>query len=172
MAMSKNFGVLALILCMFGFVSIAQAGEPRLLRSYGDWDAYVFSENGHKVCYMASRPKKEEGNYTRRGDVYALITHRPGEGTKNVFSYITGYSYKAGSDVNMNVSGKKFSLFTQDDTAWAADAEGDKKIAAAIRSGSNMIVRGVSARGTKTKDSFGLKGSSAAYDRITQECAR
>ncbi len=170
--MAKGLSILAFMLSVLVFSSVAQAGEPRLLRSYGDWDAYVFSEDGHKVCYMAARPKKAEGDYTRRGDIYALITHRPGEGTKNVFSYITGYSYKAGSDVTVNVNGKQFNLFTQDDTAWAADAETDKDIADAVRAGSTMVVRGVSARGTKTKDTFGLKGSSAAYERITEECAR
>ena len=171
--MSRCFGFfLVIMFAALGFSVVAQAAEPRLLRSYGDWDAYIFSEGAHKVCYMASRPKKEEGNYTRRGDVYALITHRPGEGTKDVFSYITGYNYKAGSGVTVSVGDKKFVLFTQDSTAWAPDAQSDTAIAKAVRAGSKMIVQGVSSRGTKTKDTFGLKGSSAAYERITQECAR
>ena len=42
----------------------AQASEPRLIGTFGDWRAYTFMENGNKVCYMASQPQKAEGNYT------------------------------------------------------------------------------------------------------------
>ena len=148
----------------------AQASEPRLIGTYSDWSAYVFVEDGHKVCYMASQPKKAEGNYSRRGDIFALVTHRPAENTKDVFSYITGYSYKPGSDVKVSVNGQKFSLFTQDETAWAPDSQTDKAISVAIRKGSKLVVNGMSARGTTTKDTFSLRGSSAAHDAISQEC--
>ncbi|MCB1532781.1 MAG: hypothetical protein KDJ35_07920 [Alphaproteobacteria bacterium] len=167
--MLRKLGVVIGLLVFVGAVH-AQAAEPRLMGTYGDWMAYIFSENGNKVCYMASKPKKDEGNYSQRGDIFALITHRPAEGTKDVFSYITGYSYKAGSEVNIEVNGKRFVLFTQDDTAWTPDSDTDSRLAEAIRAGSDMIVRGTSSRGTATKDTFGLKGSSAAYDKITSEC--
>lgn len=148
----------------------AQAADPTLLGTYNDWSAYTFTENGNKVCYMASKPKKAEGNYTKRGDIFALITHRPAEGTRDVFSYITGYTYKSGGDVEVKIDGDTFALFTQDDTAWTPDANTDKKLSAAIRKGSKMVVHGVSSRGTKTTDTFGLSGSSKAYDKITTEC--
>ncbi len=147
-----------------------QAGEPRLIGSYSDWDAYVFYEGDSKVCYMASKPKKDEGDYSKRGEIYALVTHRPAEGTKNVFSYIAGYTYKTGSDASVEVNGQKFVLFTQDDTGWAPDAETDGRIVDSIRKGSDMVVRGTSSRGTSTKDTFSLKGSSSAHDKITEEC--
>lgn len=163
---------LYIAICMAGLLmaGAAEAGEPRLVASHGAWSAYVFTEDGNKVCYMASQPQKAEGNYSKRGEIFALVTHRPAEGSKDVFSFITGYSYKAGSDAIVKVNGKRFVLFTQDDTAWATDSETDKQIADAIRAGSDMIVEGVSSRGTQTKDTFSLKGSSAAYDVISKEC--
>lgn len=148
----------------------AYASKPRLMGTFGDWSTYVFTENGNKVCYMVSKPKTAVGNYTSRGDVYALITHRPSEKTLNVFSYITGYPYKAGSDVSIEVNGRTFKLFTQDDTAWAADSAADSALAEAIRSGSNMVVKGMSKRGTLTTDTFGLTGSSKAHQTISEEC--
>ena len=150
--------------------SLARAEEPRLTGTHDDWSTYVFIENGNKVCYMASQPKKAEGKYSKRGDVYALITHRPAEGSKNVFSYIAGYSYKAGSDVELTIDGQGFDLFTQDDTAWTPDAGTDNKLTQAIQSGSSMVVKGTSSRGTVTKDSFSLKGSGSAYAEISKEC--
>ncbi len=148
----------------------AQAGQPRFLQAYGDWDTYVFKEGDAEVCYMASRPKKDEGDYTRRGEIYAYITHRPAEDARDVFGYVTGYSYKPGSEVEVTVGGETMTLFTQDDKAWALDEAADEKIVGLIRKGSNMVVRGTSSRGTKTKDTFSLSGSTKAYQRISKEC--
>ena len=155
---------------VFCVVGQAHASEPRLIGTFGDWSAYSFTEGGKKVCYMASTPKKAEGDYTSRGDIFALITHRPGEGTKDVFSYITGYPYKPGSEVNVMIGGSRYALFTQDDTAWAPDAAADRQLSDAIQKGSSMIVKGTSKRGTLTTDTFGLSGSGKAYEAISKEC--
>lgn len=148
----------------------AQAAEPRLLGTHGAWSAYVFMENGNKVCYMAAKPQKAQGNYSSRGDIFTLITHRPAEGSKNVFSYSTGYSYKANSEATVTVGGRSFSLFTQDDMAWAPDSAQDNAITEAVRTGSSMVVKGTSSRGTLTTDTFSLSGSSKAYEAISTEC--
>jgi hypothetical protein len=169
--MRKVICLHAVLCCaLFGFTSAAKASDPKLIGTYGDWSAYVFMEDGNKVCYMASQPKKAEGNYSRRGDVFALVTNRPAEGSKNVFSYITGYAYKPGSDAAVTIDNQKFTLFTQDDTAWAPDAATDNKIVEALRKGSKLVVKGTSSRGTETTDSFGLSGSGAAHDAIEKEC--
>ncbi len=169
--MVRHLLILLSFLC-FSFVATgtAKASDPTLMGTFGDWAAYSFMENGNKVCYMASQPKTAVGNYTSRGDVFALITHRPAEKTKDVFSYITGYPYKAGSEVSISVNGRTFKLFTQDDTAWAADAGADAALSNAIRGGSKMEVKGTSKRGTLTTDTYGLSGSSKAYQTISEEC--
>ena len=148
----------------------AEASEPKLLSTHNAWSAYTFTENGNKVCYMASTPTKAEGDYSKRGEIYALVTHRPAENTQDVFSYITGYTYKQNSDVNVKIGSKKYTLFTQDDTAWAPDAETDEDLADSIRRGSTMVVTGTSSRGTETKDTFSLRGSAAAYKAISKAC--
>jgi hypothetical protein len=148
----------------------AHASEPKPIGKFGAWQAFTFMEDGQRVCYMASKPTDMKGKYNQRGDVFALITHRPGEGTKNVFSYITGYTYKPGSDTTVNIDGDKFLLFTQDDTAWAPDAETDNKLTDHIRKGSKMIVTGTSSRGTLTTDTFSLRGSTAAHNAISKAC--
>ena len=166
-----------IIFCLSVFAALllvaspdARAGEPRLVGTYGKWDAYVFTEGDGKVCYMSSRPEKSSGKYAKRGEVYALITHRPQERTKDVFSYIAGYTYKPGSEATLEVDKTKITLFTQDDTAWAPDSESDRKVSEAIRSGSKMVVKGQSSKGTSTTDSFSLSGSTKAYEKISKEC--
>ncbi|UJP06096.1 MAG: invasion associated locus B family protein [Nitrosomonas sp.] len=153
-----------------GLSHAALAAEPKLIGQHGDWTAYMFMENNNKVCYMVSQPKKAEGSYSKRGEVYALVTHRPAEKSKNVFSYIAGYPYKAGSEVTVLVNNQKFRLFTQDDSAWTPDEATDNKIAEAIKRGSSLVIKGVSGRGTETTDTFGLSGSGAAHKAISAEC--
>ena len=119
---------------------------------------------------MAGKPTKKEGNYKKRDDVYVLITHRPGEGSKNVFSYITGYTYKPTSDAIATIGKQSFALFTQNNTAWAPDAQTDNKLAKSIQGGSKMVVVGTSSRGTKTTDTFSLSGTTAAYKAISKAC--
>lgn len=157
-------------LALLAIVPSAEASEQKEIGTFGVWSAYVFEENGGKVCYMAAKPDKAEGKYSKRGDVVAMITHRPAEGTKNVFSYMSGYGYKKGSDVTMSIDSKKFTLFTQNDMAWAADAAADTNIAEAVKKGSKMVVSGVSGKGTQTKDTYSLSGSTKAYEAITKAC--
>ncbi len=160
----------AAITVSFFMAPVAHASGTKRIGTFGAWEAYEFVENGNKVCYMASEPEDAKGDYNKRGEVFAMVTHRPAEGTKDVFSYVTGYTYKSGSDVTVKVNGRSFGLFTQDDTAWAPDAATDGQIVEAIRKGSKMVVKGTSSRGTLTTDTFSLKGSGAAHDAITKAC--
>ena len=161
--------VLSVALIMSVTTTWAQA--PTKIGEYDDWSAYVFVEGAdNKVCYMVSQPRKEEGSYTQRGDVFALITHRPAENSRNVFSYIAGYSYKPESEVTVTIGNQNFILFTEGESAWAPDQATDNKLTDAIRRGNSFVVKGVSSRGTKTTDTFGLQGSSAAYKTISEEC--
>jgi hypothetical protein len=161
---------LLVLLAAYSGPAFAQATEQRSIGEFGVWNAYEFEENGNKVCYMAASPDKHEGKYSKRGDIVAMITHRPSEGTKSVFSYMAGYGYQKGSNVEISIDGKKFTLFTQNDMAWAADAVADANLADAIKKGSKMVVKGISGKGTDTKDSFSLKGSTKAFEAISKAC--
>lgn len=145
------------------------AETPKPIGSYGDWQALTYQENGKPVCYVFTEPAKKEGQYTSRGQVYALVTHRPADKKLNVFTIISGYTYKEDSDAILEIGDQKFTLFTQEGMAWAND-EDDPKIAEALKKGTGMVVHGTSARGTETIDTYSLKGFSKAYDAIGDAC--
>lgn len=161
---------LGLVLALAAVLPAGAEDTPMSLGTFGNWSAYSYAEGGKTVCFMATKPTKMLPAGAKRGDVYAMITHRPAENSTGVFSIVTGYTYKSGSDVQVTVGNQKFSLFTQGDTAWTRDEASDRALGAALRSGSNMSVAGTSARGTKTTDSYSLTGSSAAYQAISQKC--
>lgn len=152
-------------------VSAFASSVPVELGEYNDWTAYTYKEGKNMVCYMASTPKKDEGNYKKRGDIYAVITHRPADKSYNVVNFVAGYQYKNGSNVTVKIGTTTFhNLFTNEDNAWAPDAATDKKLIEAMKRGEKMIVEGVSSRGTKTKDTYSLAGFSKAYRAISAKC--
>lgn len=148
----------------------AGAADPKVLGSFKDWNAFTFEESGNTVCYISSQPQKTLPNNVRRGDIYVLVTHRPAEKTYDVVSFIVGYPLRKGSDATVEIDGKTFNLFTDGETAWARDAETDKAIAAAMRAGRDMVMKGVSQRGTRTTDTYSLIGVTDAYTAIGEAC--
>jgi invasion protein IalB len=161
--------ILALSL-FFSLPAVANT-VPTELGEFKDWTAYFYKEGKNTVCYMASTPKKDEGNYKTRGDIYAIVTHRPADKSYNVVNFVSGYPYKKGQKVVVKIGTTSFNnLFTSNDNAWAPDNETDKKLVDAMKRGERMIVEGVSARGTKTKDTYSLAGFSGAYKAISEKC--
>ena len=158
------------LLALFGNVLCANAAEQKLIGEYGDWLAYYYRDSAGPVCYMASTPKKDEGKYTKRGDIYVVVTHRPNEKSYDVVNVNAGYKYKPNSETEIKVGAQTFKLFVSDDKAWTMSAKDDKEIVAAMKRGSRMIVNGTSSKGTKTKDTYSLNGFTSAYKAISNKC--
>jgi len=148
----------------------AQAQSIERLGDFSDWSAFKYEENGAVVCFMASEPSKAEGNYTTRGKIHAMVTHRPAEKRTDEVSIQAGYPYKENAPVEVEVGTMKVRLFTQGDSAWAVDKDTDKKLVQAMIKGSTMVVQGTSSRGTNTKDTYSLSGFTRAYQAIGEAC--
>ncbi len=148
----------------------AGAAEAEVIDNFQDWTAFAETEGGKKVCYMASAPEKAEGKYRKRDDPYVLVTRRPAEKSVGVFSVRAGYTYKKGSEVEVNIDGQRFLLFTDAGRAWAYESKVDGVLVRAMKGGLTMIVAGISTRGTLTTDTYSLKGFTAAYNAITKAC--
>ncbi len=171
--MKKVFYIfICIVVCTFVAIPSYANGNGVLVGNYGAWSVYTFLEEGKKVCFMSGQPRKKEGNYKKRGDVFFFVTYWSGEGNKNVVSVSNGYSFKEGSAVTVSVGRKKFTLFTRDEMAWTENQKEDNALVSLIKKKSSLIVRGISSRGTKTKDTYSLKGSTAAWRAMNKECAK
>jgi hypothetical protein len=159
--------LLALLLLPLPAAAQTQATE---LGTHRSWSSYTYPESGSKVCFMASKPTKSLPAGARRGEIYAMVTHRPGQNSRGVVSFVAGYTFKSNSEVELTIGNQRFSLFTDGDTAWARDDTADRAILQAIRAGASMTVVGTSSRGTKTTDTYSLAGSSAALEAINKAC--
>ena len=147
-----------------------EAQDVTVIGTHGAWTAYSYQEDSGIVCYMASEPTKAEGNYTRRGDIFALVTHRPGESSVDVVSIMAGYPYQENSDVNVRIGSTVFDLFTYGERAWTRDVSSDKDMVSSMIRGSSMVVKGTSGRGTLTTDTYSLRGFTAAHKDISEAC--
>ena len=140
--------------------------DSEALGSFKSWTATKFSEQDRNSCMLWSQPEKSTGDYTRRGEVFMFVTHRPAESSFDKVSYETGYTYRKDSEVTVQIGNEQFKLFTDGTTAWTFSKTDDQALVKAMRAGSKMTVKGVSSRGTLTEDEFSLLGFSAAHRAI------
>ena len=171
MRLASRLILLVLTLGIFAGPVFAQS-DPKVIGEYRAWAALTLKEGGSNVCYMSSSPEKwtSEPKNVRRGDIYILVTHKQGRSVQDEVSIYTGYTYKKDSEVTLAIDGQDFDLFTDGDSAWARDAETDRKLVQAMVRGNKMVVRGTSSRGTLTIDTYSLSGFTAARNAINKAC--
>lgn len=155
--------------------ALAQASPTAgatLLGQYGDWGAYTASPGGKKVCFALAKPASSATNPPNRprDPAWLFVSTRPAEKVKEEVSVIIGYPLKPNSDASVEVGGASFAMYTQNDGAWIKNAAEEARLIEAMRKGADVTVKGESSRGTKTTDTFSLKGISQALDRSAQEC--
>jgi hypothetical protein len=143
-----------------------------LLGQYADWGAYTASPGGKKICFAIAKPQTSETNPPGRprNPAYMFISTRPAEKVTNEVSIIIGYPFKPASEATAAVGSSTFALYTQQDGAWIKNAAEEANMVNALRSGQTAVVKGVSARGTQSTDTFNLRGLAQALDRTGQEC--
>jgi hypothetical protein len=137
--------------------AFAQA-TPMLLVQSKDWSAVTANGAKGKVCYALSKPTKSEPANLKHGDVFFFISIR------------LGYPLKEGSKVNVDVDGKKYTLFTRADGAWLETPGDEAKLLADMKKGKKLSVAATSQRGSATSYAFSLAGLGGALDATAKEC--
>jgi Invasion associated locus B (IalB) protein len=148
--------------------------EPTLLGQYGTWGAYAATPNGKKVCFALAKPSSSKTNPPNRprDPAYAFVSTRPAEKVSNEVSVMIGYTLKPGSESTLEVGGASYAMYTQGDGLWIKNAAEEERMVEAMRKSADVVVKGVSTKGTETTDVFSLKGLSQALDRVAQDCKR
>ncbi|WP_426421963.1 invasion associated locus B family protein [Bradyrhizobium genosp. A] len=154
--------------------AVAGGAEPTLIGQFGTWGAYSATPNGKKVCFALAKPSSSKTNPPNRprDPAYAFVSTRPAEKVNNEVSVMIGYALKPGSESSVEVGGAAFAMYTQGDGLWIKNAAEEERMVEAMRKSADLVVKGVSAKGTETTDTFSLKGLAQALDRISQDCRR
>lgn len=153
---------------------VAGGAEPTLIGQFGTWGAYAATPNGKKVCFALAKPSSSKTNPPNRprDPAYAFVSTRPAEKVNNEVSVMIGYALKPGAESTVEVGGASFAMYTQGDGLWIKNAAEEERMVEAMRKSADLVVKGVSAKGTETTDTFSLKGLAQALDKIAHDCKR
>ena len=164
----------AMTLMTSGLATVALAQEStNRVATMTDWS--VFAEESPKECWGVSSPKETVNTRdgqpvsVRRGDILLFVTFRPGTGGGEV-SFSGGYPFAPGSTVNVNIDGSSYDMFSDGEWAWPATPEDDAALLAALKKGSTAVMSAKSGKGTETKDTFSLRGFTAAMEEAAGRC--
>ena len=161
----------AMAVGLLGVVQPAAAQSPKsLLDNPGNSGACTVKEDGGMACYIAGKPDDTAPDNVKHGAVWLLVTHRPYRQVENEVSIYIGYPLQKDSKVKVVIDGQTSEMISDGEIAWAPDASADLALTKAMRSGLDMVVRGVSARGTNTTDRYSLRGFTRAHGAINQAC--
>ena len=149
------------------FAKIANSQEFK--QSYDDWSVYNVEQDGQKLCYALSLPVDRSGNYNKRADPYVMITNIGGG--KDEFSVTSGYKYKKDISPKIIIGKNDYDLgVVEGEFAWFKTSEYDGIIVDKMKKGKAMTIKGTSAKGSYSGDTYSLKGFSAAHDEIHSLC--
>jgi invasion protein IalB len=165
--MMYRFFLLISLFLLPSLAALAQEADPSPLGKNGAWEAYEYKAGGRHLCYILSNP---EGGSDTRKPAFAFITHRPKQRQFDEVTLDMGYTLKPGSSVTLRMDNQEYRLSTDKQRAWADDVATDKKMVAAMQRGAQMEIEGVSADGKTRKETFSLKGFTASYRLIGDEC--
>jgi len=158
----------AALLAVMAVASSAFAQSPTRIEQFKAWGAYFYQGNPGKVCYVLTVPDPKQLMPAKvdHGDVFFLVTQRPGQNISYEPQAMLGYDLQTGSKVTVTVDAKQFIMFTKGRSAWLENAAEEPALVAAMRSGHAMSMGAVSKKGTKTGYVFSLSGISAALKKI------
>jgi hypothetical protein len=163
MFVRRSVAALAIILASSG---LAFAQSPTRIEQFKAWGAYSYKSNGGTVCYVLSVPTAKEPASVNHGDIFFVISQRPGQNISYEPQAMMGYPMKGDSKVNVTIDAKNFVMFVKDTSAWVENAAEEPALVAAMKGGSSMTVKATSARGTPTSYTYSLSGISAALQKI------
>lgn len=163
--LGRSLAVLTLIAAALPAMA---ADAPKRLGRTGAWEAYVYPENGGKVCYMAAQADRVQGGEKGRVGTVIAVTHRAK--SQGEVSLTAGYGFKKDSEAEIQIGGMKHSFMTSGKSAWAKDSKADLSIIAAMVKGRDVTVRAVPNKGGSVTDVVPLSGFSDALAAIDKAC--
>ncbi|HHG89124.1 MAG TPA: hypothetical protein ENJ90_01415 [Devosia sp.] len=159
----------ALLLSPTGLSSVV-AQEVEKLGTFQFWTAWKGSDANGLLCYVSSQPQQALPTNVNRDPIHFLVIDRKGLGTSNEVQTLVGYPLETDSTPEVSIDGRSYDMVVEGSAAWLASASEEGAFVAAMKAGSEMIVKARSQRGTDTTDTYSLLGVTAALNKINSDC--
>jgi invasion protein IalB len=174
-AIVKRAAGAAMVAATMG-ASAAATQEVEAVGVHNAWSVYQVGAGAQRICWIRAAPSRQDARRSgqrvsvNRGETFLTVAARPGDGVRNEVSTQIGYTFRAGSEVRVDIGSNRFTMFTDGDKAWPNAPADDDRIVDAMRRGAEAVLTGVSSRGTTTIDTYSLIGFTAALDQAQGLC--
>jgi hypothetical protein len=152
----------------------ASADPANLLGVFRNWSAYSTGSGSAMTCYAMSSPRASQPKGAKRNQIYLMISDWPGRKIKAEPEIVPGYEYKANAPVTLGVGPDKFTFFSRNDaksgSAWLSSLNDGSHLLDAMSHGVLAQATGISAKGTRTVDTYSLAGFGDAIAKIHAVC--
>ncbi|MDM8335218.1 invasion associated locus B family protein [Wolbachia pipientis] len=148
--------------------ALASVSDVQLKEKYKDWLVYTALEDGEKVCYIVSYPKKKSEHYTADRKPYVMVSYVDKKADE--VSVTSGFQYDK-EPVVLNIDKKvKYTLpIMQGSLAWAEHTKTDQDLILKMKQGLLMVVNG-KIETTTVDDTYSLLGFKKAYQKMHDLC--
>ena len=103
-------------------VGVASAQSPTRIQQFNAWGAYSYKSGNSTVCYVLSIPTAKEPASVDHGDIFFIVSQRPGQNISYEPQAMMGYPLQENSKVTVTIDAKDFVMFTKGNSAWVENA--------------------------------------------------
>ncbi len=155
-------------LIFFSVSALASVSDVQLKEKYRDWLVYTALEDGEKVCYIVSYPKKKSEHYTTNRKPYVMVSYVDKKADE--VSVTSGFQYDK-EPIVLNIDKKiKYALYIiQGDLAWTEHTKTDRDLILKMKQGLSMVVSG-RIKATTIDDTYSILGFQKAYQKMHDLC--
>ena len=153
------------------FFNLVNAEENlKSLGKFKDWESFVLSQNGNKICFAQSIPVVRAPKKLKREPSRLFVSFRPNENIKNEISVTNGYEFKTKTPVFAKSGKKSYDLFSKGRFAWVVDSEDEIKLIVTMKKASRLMIVGNNDKGDQTTDHYSMMGFTKAYNTAKKNC--
>ena len=133
----------------------------------------VFAEQNWKFikdtdyCYIQSSPKETIIPDGKSRGQYGILIYTMSKNPDLIIQVTAGFNYQSEDSISVKIDKEVYDFYTDVDTAWAKE---DKKVIYAMKKGLELIITGISNKGTKVTDIYTLKGFTSAVNKLLKNC--
>ena len=162
-----------LIVALFYFTFGALNAEENLksVGKFNDWESFVLSQEGNKVCFAQSIPVVRAPKKLKRDSSRLFVSFRPAENIKNEVSVTNGYDFKLKAPVTAKSGKKSYDLFSKGRFAWVVDNNDETKLIVTMKKASRLMIIGNTDKGDQTTDHYSMMGFTKAYNTAKKSCS-
>ena len=164
----KLFFSILIAIFVSNFVS---AEELKSIGKFKDWESFVLTQDGNKICFAQSKPVLRAPKKLKRDPSRLFVSFRPAEKIKNEISVTNGYEFKLKSPVTAKSGKKSYDLFSKGNFAWLVDNEDESKLITTMKKASRLMIIGSTNKGDQTTDHYSMMGFTKAYNTAKKSCS-